>query len=80
MSTVVTRERHVARQGCHHYRFPSMITTPGIDVLLDVTRNPAAGARHEPLCCERKKHIIMINTELMYWLDLYSLGRPKKLM
>ncbi|KAF2026314.1 SAF domain-containing protein [Setomelanomma holmii] len=41
----------------------AMIATPGIDVILEVTGNPAAGVRHALLCCEHKKHIVMINVE-----------------
>ncbi len=40
-----------------------LISTPGIDVILEVTGNPAAGVRHVLLCCEHKKHIVMINVE-----------------
>ena len=40
-----------------------LISTPGIDVILEVTGNPAAGVRHALLCCEHKKHIVMINVE-----------------
>lgn len=29
-----------------------MIATPGVDVILEVTGNPAAGVRHVLLCCE----------------------------
>jgi predicted homoserine dehydrogenase-like protein len=41
----------------------SLIVTPGIDVILEVTGSPAAGVRHALLCCENKKHIVMINVE-----------------
>ncbi|KAF2726571.1 SAF domain-containing protein [Polyplosphaeria fusca] len=41
----------------------AMIATPGIDVILEVTGNPAAGVRHVLLCCEHKKHIVMVNVE-----------------
>jgi predicted homoserine dehydrogenase-like protein len=40
-----------------------MIATPGIDVILEVTGNPAVGVRHALLSCEHKKHIVMINVE-----------------
>ncbi|OAA59200.1 SAF domain-containing protein [Niveomyces insectorum RCEF 264] len=40
-----------------------LIATPGIDVILEATGNPAAGIRHALLCCEHKKHIVMINVE-----------------
>lgn len=41
----------------------ALIATPEIDVILEVTGNPAAGIRHALLCCEHKKHIVMINVE-----------------
>lgn len=41
----------------------ALIATPGIDVILEVTGSPAAGIRHALLCCEHKKHIVMINVE-----------------
>ncbi|SMR46617.1 unnamed protein product [Zymoseptoria tritici ST99CH_1E4] len=41
----------------------AMIATPGIDVVLEITGSPAAGIRHALLCCEHKKHIVMINVE-----------------
>ncbi|KAF4539196.1 SAF domain-containing protein [Lasiodiplodia theobromae] len=40
-----------------------LIATPGIDVILEVTGNPAAGIKHALLCCEHKKHIVMVNVE-----------------
>ncbi|KAK4937255.1 hypothetical protein LTR10_022087 [Elasticomyces elasticus] len=42
---------------------PAMISSPGIDVILEMTGNPAAGVKHALLCCEHKKHIVMINVE-----------------
>lgn len=41
----------------------AMIAAPGIDVILEVTGNPAAGVHHALLCCKHKKHIVMINVE-----------------
>jgi predicted homoserine dehydrogenase-like protein len=41
----------------------ALIAAPEIDVILEVTGNPAAGIRHALLCCEHKKHIVMINVE-----------------
>ncbi|PPJ57113.1 hypothetical protein CBER1_00481 [Cercospora berteroae] len=41
----------------------ALIATPSIDVILEVTGSPAAGIRHALLCCEHKKHIVMINVE-----------------
>lgn len=40
-----------------------LISAPSIDVILEVTGNPAAGIGHALLCCEHKKHIVMINVE-----------------
>jgi predicted homoserine dehydrogenase-like protein len=40
-----------------------LIATPAIDVILEVTGSPAAGVRHALLCCEHKKHIVMVNVE-----------------
>lgn len=41
----------------------ALIATPAIDVVLEVTGSPAAGVRHALLCCEHKKHIVMVNVE-----------------
>ncbi|KAF7190264.1 hypothetical protein HII31_08595 [Pseudocercospora fuligena] len=41
----------------------AMIATSGIDVVLEITGSPAAGILHALLCCEHKKHIVMINVE-----------------
>ncbi|KAL4802396.1 hypothetical protein BDV18DRAFT_154411 [Aspergillus unguis] len=41
----------------------ALIATPEIDVVLEVTGSPAAGVRHALLCCEHKKHIVMVNVE-----------------
>lgn len=40
-----------------------LIAHPDIDVILEITGSPAAGVRHALLCCEHKKHIVMINVE-----------------
>lgn len=40
-----------------------LISAPSIDVVLEVTGNPAVGVKHALLCCEHKKHIVMINVE-----------------
>ena len=34
-----------------------------VDVIVDATGSPAAGIRHALLCCEHRKHIIMVNVE-----------------
>ncbi len=41
----------------------ALISQSGIDVILEVTGSPAAGVKHALLCCEHKKHIVMINVE-----------------
>ena len=41
----------------------AMIASPEIDVVLEVTGSPAAGVRHALLCCQHKKHIVMVNVE-----------------
>ncbi|KPI39728.1 uncharacterized protein AB675_3461 [Cyphellophora attinorum] len=41
----------------------ALIAQPGIDVILEVTGSPAAGIKHVLLCCEHKKHIVMVNVE-----------------
>lgn len=41
----------------------ALIAHPEIDVVLEITGSPAAGVRHALLCCEHKKHIVMINVE-----------------
>ena len=40
-----------------------LISQREIDVILEVTGSPAAGVKHALLCCEHKKHIVMINVE-----------------
>lgn len=41
-----------------------LISTPGIDVVLEVTGNPAAGIRHALRCCKHNKHIGMTKVEV----------------
>ncbi|ETN40640.1 uncharacterized protein HMPREF1541_04919 [Cyphellophora europaea CBS 101466] len=40
-----------------------MIAHPSLDVVLECTGIPSAGVAHTLLCCEHKKHIVMINVE-----------------
>ena len=40
-----------------------LIAQPEIDIILEATGDPTAGVRHALLCCEHKKHIVMINVE-----------------
>ena len=39
------------------------IAAPGIEVVIDATGHPPSGIRHALLCCEQKKHIVMVNVE-----------------
>ncbi|MFL9925737.1 SAF domain-containing protein [Herbaspirillum lusitanum] len=41
----------------------ALISQPQLDIIIDATGNPAAGIRHTLLCCEHRKHIIMVNVE-----------------
>ena len=40
-----------------------MIEEPDIDILIDATGSPSAGITHVLACCERGKHIVMVNVE-----------------
>ena len=40
-----------------------MIAHSDIDVVVEAKGSPAAGVRHTLLCCEHKKHIVMVNVE-----------------
>ena len=42
---------------------PAVIASDWIDVVIDATGSPAAGIAHALLCCEHRKHIIMVNVE-----------------
>lgn len=41
----------------------ALISSGQVDVIIDATGSPAAGIRHALLCCEHRKHIIMVNVE-----------------
>jgi predicted homoserine dehydrogenase-like protein len=41
----------------------AVIAADGIDVIVESTGNPAAGIRHALLCCEHRRHIVMVNVE-----------------
>lgn len=41
----------------------ALISNPQVDVIIDATGSPSAGIRHALLCCEHRKHIIMVNVE-----------------
>lgn len=40
-----------------------LIAAPGLEVVLEVTGNPVAGARHAELAIEAGRHVIMVNVE-----------------
>jgi predicted homoserine dehydrogenase-like protein len=40
-----------------------MIDEPDVDIVIDATGSPAAGIAHVLACCERGKHIVMVNVE-----------------
>jgi predicted homoserine dehydrogenase-like protein len=39
------------------------IASPGVDIVIDATGNPAAGIRHALACCRHGKHVVMVNVE-----------------
>src|SRR5579883_3361759 len=41
----------------------AMIAADGIDIVIDATGHPPSGIRHALLCCEHRRHIIMVNVE-----------------
>jgi len=41
----------------------AVIASDHIDMVIDSTGGPAAGVHHALLCCEHRKHIIMVNVE-----------------
>jgi len=41
----------------------SLIARGDIDIVIDATGSPAAGIAHVLACCERGKHIVMVNVE-----------------
>lgn len=41
----------------------SVVANDHLDVVVDATGSPAAGIRHVLLCCEHRKHIVMVNVE-----------------
>lgn len=42
---------------------PAVIASDFVDIVIDATGIPAAGIAHALLCCEHRKHIIMVNVE-----------------
>jgi predicted homoserine dehydrogenase-like protein len=41
----------------------AMIASDHVDIVIDATGSPAAGIHHALLCCEHRKHIVMVNVE-----------------
>ncbi len=41
----------------------AVIASDLVDIVIDATGSPAAGIHHALLCCEHRKHIIMVNVE-----------------
>ena len=60
-----TSLRDAAQSGATHLTddADAMIASPYIDIVIDATGSPAAGIHHALLCCEHRKHIVMVNVE-----------------
>ncbi|MSO91885.1 MAG: flagellar biosynthesis protein FlgA [Rhodospirillales bacterium] len=41
----------------------ALIAADGVEVVIDATGDPAAGIRHVLLCCEHRRHVVMVNVE-----------------
>jgi predicted homoserine dehydrogenase-like protein len=41
----------------------ALIAADGVDIVIEATGNPLAGIRHALLCCEHRRHIVMVNVE-----------------
>ncbi|MEK8027638.1 NAD(P)H-dependent oxidoreductase [Pseudaquabacterium rugosum] len=41
----------------------AVIASDAVDIVIDATGSPAAGIAHALMCCEHRKHIIMVNVE-----------------
>ncbi|UST56034.1 SAF domain-containing protein (plasmid) [Comamonadaceae bacterium OTU4NAUVB1] len=41
----------------------ALISRPELDIVVDATGSPSAGIRHALLCCEHRKHVVMVNVE-----------------
>jgi len=57
--------QEAARTGSTHITedAPAMIASEHVDIVIDATGSPSAGIRHALLCCDHRKHIIMVNVE-----------------
>jgi len=40
-----------------------LIACESIDLIIEATGHPGAGVRHALLCCEHRKHVVMVNVE-----------------
>src|SRR4029453_7573010 len=41
----------------------ALIESADIEIVIDATGEPAAGIRHALLCCDHRKHVVMVNVE-----------------
>jgi len=41
----------------------ALIAADGMEVVIDATGHPEAGIRHALLCCQHRRHIVMVNVE-----------------
>ncbi len=41
----------------------ALISAPGVEVVVEATGSPAAGARHALLCFDHGRHVVMVNVE-----------------
>lgn len=41
----------------------TVIASDFVDIVIDATGSPAAGIQHALLCCDHRKHIVMVNVE-----------------
>ena len=53
----------IASGGTHIGDDAAALIAADLDVIVDATGSPAAGIRHALLCCEHRKHIVMVNVE-----------------
>jgi predicted homoserine dehydrogenase-like protein len=41
----------------------ALIAADDVDIIVESTGNPAAGIRHALMCCQHRRHIVMVNVE-----------------